>query len=827
MGDNTPTLQSVLDSCADLVDAGAALQWLIPRSKRPIDDEWSTLPVPDLARLKATYRKEANIGIRLGQPSKTTLGYIHLIDLDIRDASTADAAWSALRSLFPEVDQFPKVISGSGGESRHIYFVTSEPFRKRKLAKSETSKLVYDRNLNRDVKKNDWEIDLLGTGSYAVVPPSVHPDTGLCYRWESQLDADLLQIGVGPYLESSRVAGWGAARTSTEMEEDDDDLLADLRSEPIDIGDPEVARTIADLPDNWVEDRDSWVTVGAALHHQYQGGQKGFDIWCEWSIQSTKYDVKAQKSVWKSFRGDHRPVTMRTLIAAANEVRLKNNLPTVIPEEDDELNALLGLSGNSENTPKKPEIDENWTSYLTRNDEGQPTSTLHNTRLVVENDIRSHGIVALNEFTQEIVLVNPPKRVSKSRDSAKPVLNLDSDNWKVDDPVNGKLWTDSHDHEIRLMIEAPRTQGGYGFKVTDRDLKAAVDTVANKMRFHPVRGYLKTVEWDGKHRMDRLFIDYLGCDDTDYHREAARLTLIGAVARVMEPGHKFDFVPILEGLQGKRKSTFISVLGRANWFAELSGDIHNRQQMVEQIQGAWIIEIPELQGFSRVDTNVLKGFISATFDKVRMAYARRAQIFYRQCIFMGSTNDDEYLRDHTGGRRFWPIKCQLPDGVDIDTDRLDSEMDLIWAEAYQAYLAMREKDKRKYLPLFLQTAKAKDEAAILQESRRVETVEDSLAGTIEAWLDTPIGAVDDADDLDPTAPQQVRNKTCVAQIWVEMMGKEPGQLGQAEAIKIGKALARLDGWTKFVGRQIRTKRYGRQIVHVRSGATQNFLDNEL
>jgi len=840
---NPLTLDSVLASCRPLVDNGAALHWLVPGQKRPINGKWSEAPVHTLASLRSSYQRNANIGIRLGEPSKTAAGYIHLIDLDIRDPSQAAAAHAKLAELLPNYNTFPTVISGSGGESRHYYFITDRPFRKTKLAKSAGFSMVFDKALNRDVKKNDWEIDLLGTGSQAVIPPSLHPVTGLPYVWATEFDFGLLELGIGPTVDSDLIAGVGAAG-SDEPEmfaEDDDDLISEWRSAPLNITDQEVDAILADLPDGWVDDRDCWYQTGMALNHQYQRGEKGFDKWCEWSQQSEKYDPKTQKSVWKSFKRDARPITMRTIIKEANEVRLKRALPEfetapVVAEKSaefddleallgsstaisapisDDLAALLGTSSLSDDLPDAKD-DDDWVSLLDRNEEGHPKGVLHNIKLIVQHDIRTKGILALNEFTQDIVLIAPPAKVSKRRESAKPVVNLDGPLWVAKDRVNGELWTDSHDYAIRAVIEAPKTQGGYGLKVTDRDLKASVDGVANMQRFHPVRAYLDNcVKYhDGKRgRCEGLFIDYLGAEANDYHREAARLALVGAVARVYEPGHKFDFVPILEGLQGKRKSTFIRILGRL-WFTELTGDFHKTQEMIENIQGAWIIEIPELQGFSRADTNVLKGFLSRTVDRARLAYDKRARNFERQCIFFGSTNDDEYLRDHTGGRRFWPIKCQLEG--EIDTERLEAEIDQIWAEAVLIYREMRAVCKLKELPLFLKSVDAVAEAKALQESRRVDTVEDVLASRIESWANEPLGAADEDDELNPNAQQKVRNSISALQLWVEMDKNDVGKFGPAEASRYGKAITRVKGFSKLPGRTM-TKKYGRQWVYVRDG----------
>lgn len=828
MAENAPTLDSVINSVCDLVAAGASLHWLVPREKRPIAENWSEAPFLDLEGLKSSYRKGANIGIRLGEPSKTDAGYIHLIDLDIRKAELAHEALSALRELLPECDTLPCVISGSGGHSRHFYFVTDKPFRKRKLAKSTTFSYVHDPRLNKEVKKNDWEIDLLGTGSQAVLPPSIHPDTGLPYKWPTPFDFDLFDLGITPHVTSERVTSWGATGNEHLLpeENDEDDLLTIVRTAPLDLEEGELSQILEDLPPEWAEDRDSWVTVGAALHHQFGGTEEGYETWCEWSQQSEKYDPKTQKSVWKSFKGNRSPVTFRTVIQAAQEHRLQQNLPVLVEERsnspENDLEDLLGgpISSKIDKIgPETPKIDPEWTSYLDRNEEGHPKSCLHNISLIVQNDIRTFGCLALNEFTQEIVLVNTPKKVTKKRDSAKNPVNLSGQIWTVTDPVNGEQWTDTHDDQIRKMIEAPRTQAGYGIKVSDRDLKSAINIVASENRFHPVRNYMKYAvgEWDGVPRAETLFIDYLAAEDTPYHREAARLFLMGAVVRIFEPGHKFDFVPILEGLQGKRKSTFIRLLGRS-WFSELSGDFSNLNQMVEQIQGSWIIEIPELQGFSRADTNVLKAWVSRQKDKARLAYDRRARVFPRQCVFVGSTNDEEYLRDHTGGRRFWPISCELGEDEDIDTERLEGEVDQVWAEAYQMYLELRASCKLTELPLYLKSKEARDEAAMLQDSRRVESAEEVLAGEIEAWVNTPIGSEDGFDDLDEDAPPVYRNAICAAQVWCEMLGRDRGTMGTAEATRVGRALGQVDGFMKFSKHQVRTSKYGKQRVFIRKTA---------
>jgi len=310
---------------------GAALHWLHPGQKRPIAEGWSDAPRATRADLERQHIPGANIGIRLGEYSKTPAGYLHLLDLDIRKPELAPVAMEALRRLAPTLDQLPISASGSGGESRHFLFFSPTPLRSEKLAKSEGFSYVFDQRLGREVKKYDWEIDLLGTGKQAVLPPSIHPDTGKPYRWLRPIDAELVSLGIGPTLSFPHLID------RPEAAPDDDDLFAIVRAEPIDVIDSEIDSYIAGLPEDWVEDRDTWLKVGAALSHQYRGGEVGFKKWCAWSRQSEKFNLRDSKAVWRSFKGKTgNPITFRSIIAAANDNR-------------DPLADLLGTAG-----PSKP-----------------------------------------------------------------------------------------------------------------------------------------------------------------------------------------------------------------------------------------------------------------------------------------------------------------------------------------------------------------------------------------------------------------------------------------------------------------------------------------
>jgi len=857
-----PTLSSVLDHYRPLIAAGASLHWLNPfdmidengykRGKTPRARKWSEEPTLDLDGLQQAYRDRSNIGIRLGEPSKLFGFYLHLIDLDIRVIEKADEAWAALLQIWPDARRFPSVISGSRGASRHIYFLSREPFRKLKLAKSATHALVWDEGQKRHVSRNDWEIDLMGTGSQAVLPPSLHPDTALPYEWERPLDLDMLDLGIGPIVPVETIASWGARLKAPATDEDDLETL--FNNSPLQLDADEIDEILALIPNDTEEldaegnlirigaHYDDYIEVGMALHHQFEGSEEGFKKWVAWASASTKFDLKHARYRWdKSFGDAKNPVRMATLIQKANNNRLKSDhdfdiedpfdrpstalalrpatdLSSLLdePVSKTSLADLLGGGPVAASVPaSEPKPLEGWQSLLARNEDSDLKSNAHNLALIVANDLRTFRVPAFNAFRQSLVLRKSPPRVHrKARASAHEPRNLATHIWQVNDPVNGDPWQDSHDNSIRIMFEAPTTQGGYGIKISDRDLRAALDAAAHGEVFHPVRDMLKGLIWDGSPRVESMFVSYFGCDDTAYYREAALNLMVGAIARVFEPGHKFDFVPILEGAQGKGKSTFIRLLSMG-WFGELTGDISDVRMMVENMQGKWIMEIGELSAMHKAEVNDLKQFLSRTEDTARLAYDRRPNTYRRQVVFIGSTNDDEYLRDQTGGRRFWPIKCHIKG--EIDNERLRGEVHQIWAEALSIYEQMRIAQPHGDLPLYMRDEVASAEAMLLQESRRVETSEDILAAKIELWLDKPVTDDTGFDDLDPDAPKAFRAETCTAEIWDEMMGNGTRDIDNMTAQKIGRAL-RKAGWkptNNVVNTYAVNKRYGRCRVYLR------------
>lgn len=837
----------MIESVIPFVEAGFAVHLLHSRTKRPIGKEWSEAPVATVDQLRAAYLPGNNVGVRLGEPSALTSGgYLHVFDLDIRVPELADEAWAAFARMFPgiPVTSLPCVASGSGGESRHLYFIADRPFSSKMLAVSDGKHRKFVKSENKEVWSYDWEIELFGTGKQVVLPPSIHPDTGKPYTWLREFDFDEMDMGMGPYIPSSVIESLGVAETAT---------YAFETRPPLDFkpGQMEAELDIVPVSDLHYDD---WIRLGQAIHHQTGGSAEGLDLWITLTRKSSKFTGDGQvremrRSKWKSF-GKYRgqPVTMASIRQWVQDARaasfadafddLDEAEPAALPAPDafddllgdavtsdaDDFDSIFADDNDDgdtdeEMTPEqaqeallksigKSSTTLEWVSLMDFTDKGAVKPTLHNLRLIVENDKRISGVTAYNEFTQEVVQRGKPGRMPTREKAAKPALQLEGPSWAMHDPVNGDFWTEDRDNSIRALIEAPRTQAGYGFKVPDRDLRAAVDIAGRRNTFHPVREYLGGQKWDGVSRVERLFVDYLGAPDDAYTRSVARLMMIAGVARVFEPGIKFDFAVILRGLQGARKSTFIQVLAK-DWFAELEGDFEDARAMVEAMQGAWILEMPELGGFVRGDVRHIKAFVSRRSDKVRLAYAKRAQQYHRQCIFIGSTNDDKFLKDDTGNRRFWLIHCSVDS---IDTARLEADVDQLWAEALVLYREMRSRKPAGGLPLYLTDPSAQAIAAQLQESARVETADDATAGQIAAWLDKPIIS----GDINDPSEGRLRNETCLIELWVDCMGRDRGLYDGTKAQMLGRAMTKVPEW-QAEGRFVTFQKWGRQRVYDRGG----------
>lgn len=299
-----------------LIRAGASLIPLHSRSKKPIDHGWTSKETFTYEELKKRYKKGQNLGIRLGQPSKLKGGFLHVFDCDVRVSSKVDEAFDQLEELFPNVSvwDLPRVRSGSGGDSIHIYFVTDIPFPSKKLAHSEAK--FTDK---KGTRHWEWEIELFGTGKQVAVPPSIHPDTDLEYTWEVEFHQDCL-IESDDLEELFDGSGEGSDRSPDELE-------------PLGLDSDEIAESL-NLVQEWANDHTSWRNVGMALKHEL--GRDGWEIFDEWSRKGEGYNRSENWTQWRAFKNDHRnPITMRTIQKAARDRLYEEEYDAIADEFED------------------------------------------------------------------------------------------------------------------------------------------------------------------------------------------------------------------------------------------------------------------------------------------------------------------------------------------------------------------------------------------------------------------------------------------------------------------------------------------------------------
>ena len=209
----------------------------------------------------------------------------------------------------------------------------------------------------------------------------------------------------------------------------------------------------------------------------------------------------------------------------------------------------------------------------------------------------------------------------------------------------------------------------------------AISAVARDYSFHPVREYLRSVTWDGVSRLRGMLHAYFGAEDNEYHASVGAMFMIGMVARVMRPGCKMDYMPVLEGrMQGEGKSTACRILA-GKYFSDSLPDMHSKDAS-QHLRCKWLLEISELDAVRKSDINTQKQFLTRQEERYRPAYGREQVVEPRQCVFIGTSNDDEYLRDETGGRRFWPVRCGK-----LDLEALKRDRNVLFGEALQLFAA--------------------------------------------------------------------------------------------------------------------------------------------
>ena len=412
---------------------------------------------------------------------------------------------------------------------------------------------------------------------------------------------------------------------------------------------------------------------------------------------------------------------------------------------------------------------ENWISML----EVSPTTggaakTADNVLIILENDPLLKNKIVYEEFGNRIYALG--------------ALPWDSD-------TEPRIWTDNDDAGLRHYLEK-------AYRITgEKRILDAFSLSCHKHSYNAVKDYLYSLpEWDGVPRLDTLFIDYLGAADNAYTRAAARKSLTAAVARVMTPGVKYDTMPILAGPQGIGKSTLLRLLG-GRWFSDSLSTFEGKEAC-EMLQGIWINEVGELNGLNRAETNAVKQFLSKVEDIFREPYGRRTGVYPRRCVFFGTTNEAEFLKDKTGNRRFWPIDCGIvPPTKNVFRD-LPSEVAQIWAEALMAW--------RLGEGLYL----TGDALNIAETAQEEHSEQNSKEGVIREFVAREV--LPDWDkrsitqrkmywqaDFQKDGVQTVpREKICAAEIWCECFGGDIKTMRKSDSAEINGILSRIPGWER-------------------------------
>ena len=366
---------------------------------------------------------------------------------------------------------------------------------------------------------------------------------------------------------------------------------------------------------------------------------------------------------------------------------------------------------------------------------------------------------------------------------------------------DSQYWTNDDDSCLRNWVSDAYNVEGKGF------IDDAMKEYLVRHSYNAVKDYLLGLpKWDGKPRLETLIIDYLGAEDTEFTRTATRKALVAAVARVMEPGCKFDYVLTLVGPQGLGKS-FIWKRLAGKWCSDSMSTVTGKEAM-EALLGFWIIELAELAALKKTEMEIVKQFISKQDDSFRPAYGHTVEHYDRQCIFVATTNNADFIRDPTGGRRWWPINVGVqPRKLSPFDDLTDDVVEQIWAEAV-VYWQLGE-------DLFLDS---RMEAAA-RELQETHTEESPWAGAIREYAEKllpenwdNIGLAERRDyaqgkhNFDIGEGTVKRDRICAAEVWCELLGGDLKNMNRGQANEINNVLRKMPGWEEQ--KSIRFKHYG-------------------
>lgn len=451
------------------------------------------------------------------------------------------------------------------------------------------------------------------------------------------------------------------------------------------------------------------------------------------------------------------PLPERQVLAA---IKAASGITVAILEKHlASLRRRLNTTGDIHQAPIRPP----WAGLLRLDAGGTPERNEANVLTALSNDAAFGDTLVFDEFAQEIVVIRALPWDAATTSNPRP--------WGEADDVRCAEWLQ------RREINVPPVVVG-----------RSVVAVARNRRIHPVRDYLSGLAWDGTARLDAWAVTYLGATDTRLNRTMASLWMVSAVARIMQPGCKADHMLILEGPQGIRKSTALKVLASDPWFTDEIAEIGSKDA-AQQMRGVWIIEMAELDAIGRAEVSRIKAFLTRTTDRYRPPYERYVVTVPRQCVFAGSVNPDTYLRDETGNRRFWPLRCG-----EIDLDALRRDRDQLWAEAVAQF--------RGGAAWWIEDRDLLAVAAMEQEARYES---DAWDARIDRWLtcerrSVNMGTGHHEDWQDQYVPRRTPlTDVAIGEVLEQALGIEPAKWNRADQMRVS-AFLKSRKWERYKAR---------------------------
>ena len=443
---------------------------------------------------------------------------------------------------------------------------------------------------------------------------------------------------------------------------------------------------------------------------------------------------------------------------------------------------------------------QQWKTTLDFGNKNELKPTVLNFRLILENDPALRARFWLNELSMYIEAENLPWRTQPGQ------------------------WVDADDANLRGYMEEH-------YQLSGRDkLYDAFTIVATKNKRHPIRTYLQALQWDRRERLDTVIISLLGARDTPLNRVITRKHFVAAVARIYEPGIKYDTCLTLTGPEETGKSSLFRIMGDP-WFDDSITTIEGKEGR-ENLRGKWIIELAELNSIKRSEVASVKNFLSNQNDSYRAAYDKRVALYPRQCVFCGTTNEDKFLKGDTGNRRFWVIQIrpELCGGETLSNrlSRLEQLRDQLWAEAVTYY----QQGEKLYLD-----REQTDALRSAQEEFSDES-DDPLKPLLQQFLYMKLPPDWYSWDLprrrsylnagDPLDAEGIvdRERFCIAEFLCERMGASLSDKDyKYKARKVGKVMADFADWQKSSTSRQAGNLYGTQRTYKRVFAENNENDD--